>query len=211
MPKYGQYCPVSQAADILGDRWTLLIMREMVGGSTRFNELERALPRISRSLLAQRLRQLTRTGIVKTVPLPSARGNEYHLTAAGRDLEPVLLTMGHWAARWILDEPREENLDPTFLMWWIHRRVNLEAVPAGRTVVRFDVVDPGREVYWIVLTPGEVSLCMTDPGFDVDVQVTADCMALQRIYAGWTELSDALAAGKIIVDGRAQLVRRWPS
>ena len=211
MRRYGQYCPVSQAADVLGDRWTLLIMREMVAGSTRFNEIERCLPRISRSLLAQRLRQLTRDGLVETVPLASGRGNEYRLTPAGKDLEPVLFAMGDWAARWILDEPRTEDLDPTFLMWWIHRRVNLDALPTGRTVMRFDVLDPRREVYWLVLTPEEVSLCMTDPGFDVDVQITADCMALQRVYAGWGDLSDALVEGTIVADGRPGLLRRWPS
>jgi DNA-binding HxlR family transcriptional regulator len=210
MRSYGQYCPVAQAAEVLGDRWTLLILREMVAGSTRFNELERCLPRISRSLLSQRLRQLARAGLVDAVPLPSGRGSEYHLTPAGKDLEPIILSMADWAARWILDEPRDEDLDPLFLMWWMHRRVNLDRLPPGRTVMRFDLLQPKREVFWMLLSREGVSLCQTDPGFDVDVQVTADCMALQRVFGGWCDLAD-VPDGAIVADGRSALVRQWPS
>jgi DNA-binding HxlR family transcriptional regulator len=103
--RHGQYCPVSFAADVLGDRWTLLIVREMIGGATRFNEMERVLPRVSRSLLAQRLRQLERVGIIEAVPIEGGRGNTYHLTQAGKDLEPVIMVMGEWAIRWIIENP----------------------------------------------------------------------------------------------------------
>jgi DNA-binding HxlR family transcriptional regulator len=211
MPSYGQYCPVASAAEVLGDRWTLLILREMVGGSTRFNELERCLPRISRSLLSQRLRQLTRAGIVETVPLTSGRGNEYHLSPAGKELEPIILAMAGWAARWILDEPREEDVDPLFLMWWMHNRVNLDRLPSGRTVMRFDIVGGARrEVFWMLLSREGVSLCQSDPGFDVDVQVTADKVALQRVFGGWTDLAD-VSGDLITADGRPALARQWSS
>ena len=210
MTRHGQYCPVSFAADILGDRWTLLIVREMIGGATRFNEMERCLPRVSRSLLAQRLRQLEREGLVEGVPLETGRGKSYHLTPAGKDLEPVLTVMGEWAIRWIIEEPRAEELDATFLIWWMHRSVNFDAVPNGRTVVQFDIIDKKREMFWIVLEPGEASVCSTDPGIPTSVRVTADNMELHRVFAGRITLEDALRAETIVLDGPGPLVRGFP-
>lgn len=208
----GQYCPVSIAADVLGDRWTLLILREMIGGSTRFNEIERCLPRISRSLLSQRLRQLARLGIVEAVPLPSGRGHEYHLTEAGRALDPVLEAMGDWALHHLFEDPTPEQLDPTFVMWWMQRRVHHDALPEGRTVVQFDIVD-GREhqLFWLVLQPDEVSVCKADPGFEVDVWVRADSMAFHKVFAGRITLAEALDAGTVTIEGPRGLVRELPT
>src|SRR3954453_4231847 len=115
MRTYGQYCPVSLSAEVLGERWTMLILREMIGGAHRFNELERGLPGISRTLLAQRLRHLIRVGLVEAVPAAGGRGNEYYLTPAGQELQPVLVAMGEWAVRWLFGEPRPDELDLTFL------------------------------------------------------------------------------------------------
>jgi DNA-binding HxlR family transcriptional regulator len=208
--RHGQYCPVSYAADLLADRWTMLIVREMLGGATRFNEIERLLPHVSRSLLAQRLRHLTRIGIVVTVPAPGGRGNEYRLTPAGEELEPVLMAMGTWAVRWVIGEPRPEELDPTFLMWWMHRRVNFDELPPGRTVVRFDLVDPGRHSYWLVLERAEASICTSDPGVPTNLHVTADHLQFQRVFAGRTTFGDAVRAGDIAVTGPRALARRLP-
>jgi DNA-binding HxlR family transcriptional regulator len=208
--QHGQYCPVSYAAESLGDRWTVLIVREMIGGATRFNEIERMLPNVSRSLLAQRLKHLTRIGIIAATPLPAGRGHEYRLTEAGRDLWPVLESMGNWAVRWIFGEPRPEELDPTFLMWWMHRRVDTGALPAGRTVVRFDLLDERRHVYWLVLAREESSICQSDPLLGVDVQVTADLAELHRVYAGRTTFADAVRSGDITVEGPRALTRQLP-
>jgi DNA-binding HxlR family transcriptional regulator len=208
--QHGQYCPVSYAAESLGDRWTVLIVREMIGGATRFNEIERLLPNVSRSLLAQRLKHLTRIGIIAATPLPGGRGNEYHLTEAGRDLWPVLEAMGNWAVRWIFGDPRPEELDPTFLMWWMHRRVNLEALPPKRTVVRFDLLGDRRHVYWLVLEQAESSVCQSDPLFPVDVQVTADLHEFHRVFSGRTTFAEAVRGGQVSVDGPRALARDLP-
>jgi len=212
MQRPAQYCPVFFAADLLGDRWNLLIMREMMGGASRFNEIERCLPNVSRSLLIQRLRLLTRSGLIEAVPLEGGRGQRYTLTPAGKDLEPVLLAMGEWAVRWLVGEPRPEELDPTFLMFWLHRRVHFDAVPSKRTVIRFDVVAETRSIFWLVVQPDEASLCTKDPGLEVDVYVVADSMAFQRVFSGRITLDNALADGTISITGPTKLVRtfgRW--
>jgi DNA-binding HxlR family transcriptional regulator len=212
MQRHAQYCPVFFAADILGDRWNLLIMREMMGGASRFNEIERCLPSVSRSLLIQRLRLLTRHGLIDTLPLESGRGSRYSLTPAGKDLEPVLMAMGEWAVRWVVGEPRPEELDPTFLVYWLHRRIKFDEVPAKRTVIRLDVIGDARDVFWLVVQPDEASLCTKDPGLGDDIYVVADSMALQRVFAGRITLDVALADESITITGPAKLVRnfgRW--
>jgi DNA-binding HxlR family transcriptional regulator len=208
---HGQYCPVSFAADVIGDRWTLLIMRELIGGATRFNELERCLPKVSRSLLSQRLTNLARAGLVETVPARAGRGNEYRASAAGVELAPILMAMGDWAVRWIVGEPRPEELDPQFLMFWTHRTVRLDELPDGRTVVRFDIVHDKREVFWLVLQRDESSICTVDPGLPVDVGVEADSMALHRVFAGRITLQDALRERTITLRGPSQLTRALPN
>jgi DNA-binding HxlR family transcriptional regulator len=210
MTTHGQYCPVFFAANVLGDRWTLLILREFVGGASRFNELERCLPKVSRTLLSQRLNHLTRIGLIEATPLPSGRGNAYRLTEAGAELEPILMAMGNWAVRWIIGEPREEELDPNFLMWWMHRRVKFDELPAKRTVVRFDLLSKQRDVFWLVLEPDEASICTSDPGIEVDVAVVADGMAMQRVFSGRITWRDALRDNKITITGPTRLTRQLP-
>jgi DNA-binding HxlR family transcriptional regulator len=207
---HGQYCPVTFAADILGDRWTLLIMRELIGGATRFNELERGLPKVSRSLLSQRLAHLTRAGLVETFPARSGRGHEYRATEAGIELMPILLSMGEWAVRWIVGEPRPEELDPQYVMFWLERTAHTDRLPEKRTVVRFDFIDTKREVFWLVLQRGESSVCNADPGLPVDVSVEADSMAFHRVFAGRITLQDALRDGTVVLRGPRALTRALP-
>lgn len=207
----GQYCPVSFAAEVLGDRWSLLILREMLGGAERFNEIERCLPKVSRSLLSQRLRHLTQIGVIERIPIPGGRNYEYRLTDAGRDIEPVLDAMGVWAVRWLVGEPRPEELDPTFIMIWLHRSVIADRLPPGRTVVRFDVLEPGRSVYWLVLQPDESSVCMADPGFEVDVGVEVDNMTLHRVFGGRITWADAVRDGTLVLRGSRPLGRELPN
>ena len=212
MRGYGQYCPVSLGSEVLADRWTPLILRELVLGNTRFNEIERCLPGISRSLLSQRLRHLERMDVLSTIPAPSGRGSEYHLTDAGRDLEPVIQALGEWAVRWRFSEPEPEQVDPVGLTWWLHRRVDPTAMPDTRVVIEFAYEGPERRTIWLVLDRGEPSVCFKHPGFDSDLVVTTEPVALMRVFSGIERLEDAVGRGAVQIDGPPRLVRafgRW--
>jgi DNA-binding HxlR family transcriptional regulator len=206
MRSYAQYCPVAKATEVLGDRWTLLIVREMLGGASGFNQLQRGLPGISRSVLTDRMRSLERAEVIERRTGPKGRTLEYRLTPAGRDLEPVVQAIGEWGATWSFTEPRREELDPDLLIVWIARHVDRRQLPPGRTVVKFDFRSPKRR-YWMVLEPSEVSVCLQHPGFDVDVEVTADTAALYRVYLGRAELSGAIRAGQVTMSGPRTLQR----
>lgn len=209
--EYGQYCPVALGSEVVSDRWTPLILREMILGSTRFNEIERGLPGISRSLLKQRLEHLERKGVVELRPAAAGRGNEYHLTAAGRDLEPVIMALGEWSVRWLYAEPLPAEIDPITLTWWMHRRVEAAALPDERVTIEFDYpkADPRR--IWMVLDRGDPSVCFKHPGFEPDVVVTAAPVDLMRVFSGITTLNEALDAGTVDVAGVPRLTRRFGS
>jgi DNA-binding HxlR family transcriptional regulator len=162
MRGYAQYCPIAKGSEILGDRWTLLIVREMLGGASGFNELQRGLPGISRSVLADRLRSLERAEIVERRTGPKGRTLDYRLTLAGRDLEAVVQAIGEWGVTWAFTDPRPEELDPDLLIVWMARHVDREQLPPDRTVVQFDFRDPAKR-YWMVLEPSEVSVCLQHP------------------------------------------------
>lgn len=208
MVSYGQYCPVARAAEILGDRWTLLIVREMVGGVSGFNELGRCLPGISRSVLAQRMRALERAGVVERRTSGGGRTLGYRLTAAGRDLRGVLEATGNWGATWALGDPLPGELDPSLLVLWMARHVELERLPRGRTVVEFKFRAPKRRL-WLVLEREEVSVCMQHPGFDVDLIVGADSAALYDVYFGRTTPAEAVRSGAVTLEGPSRLTRAF--
>lgn len=210
MRSYGRYCPVAKAAEVLGDRWTLLIVSEFTVGAHRFNDIARGLPRISRPLLAQRLRWLEHSGVVEKQVGTATGATEYHLTAAGEALIPLITMLGEWGAHWAFPEPRPEELDPILLLWWMRGRANHEVLPGHRTVIRFDFRS-GRGTYWLLLMPGEVSVCHQDPGFEVDLSVNADLAALYEVWAGRRALRDALDAGSVRIDGPTALRRAFPS
>jgi DNA-binding HxlR family transcriptional regulator len=205
---YGQYCPVAKASEVLGDRWTLLIVREMLGGASGFNELQRGLPGISRSVLADRMRALERAEVVGRRTGPGGRTLEYRLTSAGRDLEPVVQAIGEWGATWSFTEPRTEELDPDLLIVWMARHVDRQQLPRNRTVVKFDFREPRRR-YWMVLEPSDVSVCVQHPGFDVDLEVIVDTATLYRIYLGRAELEGAVRAGRLAMSGSRTLQREF--
>ena len=207
MREYGQYCPVALASEVLADRWTPLIVRELVLGDTRFNEIERGLPGISRSLLTQRLRHLERSGVVERRPAPGGRGSEYHLTAPGKDLEPVLLAIGEWAVRWMHTDPEPEVVDPVVLTWWMHRRVATDRLPGRRVVLEFDYHGPRATRIWLVLDRGEPSVCVKPPGFDSDVVVPTDAVTMIRVFSGITSLDAEVVTGAVQIDGPPALAR----
>jgi DNA-binding HxlR family transcriptional regulator len=207
--EYGQYCPVTLGSEVLADRWTPLILREMVLGSTRFNDIERGLPGISRTLLSQRLRHLERKGVVRCVPARTGRGNEYELTPAGRDLEPVLTAIGEWATRWLYHDPVPEEVDPVGLTWWMHRRVATEQLPDRRVVVEFHYTGADPLTIWLVLDRGEPSVCVKHPGFDTDVLVTTEPVAFMRVFSGIDSLEQARRKGAVELAGPPSLVRQF--
>ena len=208
---YGQYCPVALGSEVLADRWTPLILREMVLGSTRFNDIERGLPGISRSLLVQRLRHLERKEVLERRPAAGGRGSEYHLTEAGEDLGGVIMSLGEWAVRWKLAEPELEEVDPRALTWWMHLRMDEERLPDRRVVIEFAYQVPRIQI-WIVLDRGDVSVCAQHPGFDSDLVVRTDAVSMARVFNGLTTLGQAVDEGTVELLGPPALVRgfgRW--
>jgi DNA-binding HxlR family transcriptional regulator len=207
---YGQYCPIAKSAEILGDRWTLLIVREMSFGVSRFNEMERALPGISRSVLTQRLRHLERVGLVERVAEPGPAAARYRLTRAGQDLKPVLHALGDWAAQWAFGDPDPKELDPDLLMRWISRHVATDRLPGRRVVAEFELSAGRPRRYWLVMEPHEISVCLHDPGFASDVNVAADVAALYKVYLGRLTLEEAIRAGQVTLSGAVTMVRAFP-
>ena len=212
MYKYGQYCPIAKAVEILGDRWTLLIVRDLLTGTNHFNELERGLPGISRGLLAERLRRLERMELVEKVALGNGRQRTaYHLTEAGQELQPVINSLLIWGARWAFEEPEEDELDPVLLMWWMRSRVCIDQLPNRRVVIRFDFQGARYETFWLLLSQEDVSVCLTDPGFDLDLLVTADLSAFFQIWLGRLTFDEAIQANQVEVDGIPALADALPS
>jgi len=210
MAEYDRFCPISLGSEVLADRWTPLILRELLLGNTRFNDIARGLPGISRSLLVQRLRHLERKGVIELWPSPTGRGNEYHLTAAGKDLQEVVEGLGRWAIHWLYDELDPHDVDPITLTWWMHRRIDTDELPPGRVVIEFKHTAPESKVIWMVLDRREASVCVQHPGFEPDVLVTTTTPALAEVFSGVTRWSDACSAGTIGVDGPPKLVRALP-
>lgn len=204
MQSHSQYCPIARATETIGDRWTVLIVREMLGGASGFNELQRGLPGISRSVLIDRMRALERANVVERRTGPKGRTLEYRLTAAGRDLQPVLQAIGEWGATWSLTEPRAEELDPYLLTVWMARHVDCQQLPPDRTVIEFNFRDREHR-YWMVLEPSEVSVCIQHPGFDADLEVSVDTATLYRVYLGRADLGGAIRAGQLTMSGPRDL------
>lgn len=210
MADYGDYCPVQMASEVIADRWTPLIVRELVLGNTRFNDIARAMPGISRTLLTHRLRHLEKNGVVDAWPAPTGRGHEYHLTPAGKDLERVIDSMGRWAIEWLFDSMRPHDVPPTTLMWWMRRRIDPSAFPPVRTVVEFRHTEPKQQTIWFVLDHGDVSVCYQHPGFDSDLVATATTADFADVFQGYCTWSEAIDAGRVTVAGPPRLVSAVP-
>jgi DNA-binding HxlR family transcriptional regulator len=210
MHSYGQFCPVAKAAEIFAERWTPLIMREILMGSTCFNELQRGLPRISRSVLSQRLKQLEQDGIIERRVGTDSRSIEYVPTEVGQGLYDVIMLLGEWGARWLNEDIDPEDIDPTLLMWDMHRRVMRERLPEKQVVAQFDYTGIRQQSFWLILNRQEVSVCYFDPGFDVDLVVTVDTLTMHRIWVGHQSFESALRAGQVRIDGPRPLASQLP-
>ncbi|MGK5642295.1 winged helix-turn-helix transcriptional regulator [Streptomyces sp. URMC 126] len=207
-----EYCPVTAGVEAVGDRWTLLVLRELLLGSDRFNDIHRGVPGIGRSLLSARLRRMRAHGLVTRVPDPDGRP-AYRLTPAGAALEPLVRELGDWARRWALGDPTREQLDAGWLLWRLRQFVLRERLPGRRVVVEFTLSLPGApdDHAWLVLSPGgDVSACRRHPGYDVDVWVAADLAELHRVVAGTATLAAARRSGRVRLAGEPDLAAAFP-
>jgi DNA-binding HxlR family transcriptional regulator len=212
MRGYGQFCPVAKAAEVFAERWTPLVVRELLVGSAHFNDLHRGVPLMSRTLLSLRLKQLEETGVVERKL--GVRGPEYSLTEAGREFAPLVQMLGEWGQRWYRTTYDKNELDVQLLMWDLHRAVKPEAFPPGQVSVQFDFRDQpaSKRRWWLTSDGAETDLCPTDPGFEVNLVVSTDVRTLTQVMLGDLTVKGALAAGKIELDGsRAfrQCFEKW--
>lgn len=207
MSAYGQFCPVALGAEIFAERWTPLILRELLAGGRRFRDIHRGVPRISRNLLVQRLESLRHSGIIDRQPATNGRGHEYRLTEAGRELGSVIDALGTWGYKWASKDLTDEHLDPDFLMWALRRMVRVDALPEQRVVALFHFPHYENRVFWLVLHRPNVDLCLVDPGYDVDVVLDADVEALARVCLGHLGLMQAMKSGKIQISGSSRYRR----
>ncbi len=209
MTSYGQFCPVAKAMEILDERWTILVVRELIAGSTHFNELRRGNPKMSPALLSRRLRTLERVGVV--VRHEEDGKVTYNLTRAGRELEPIVNALGSWGTRWI-GQLGDEDYDPHLLMWDMRRNIPIENWPRTRTVVAFEVGGVASDVsrWWLVVNDGEADVCDFDPGFEPAVTVAGSLRALVEVWRADTTWERALASGKLSLDGPSTSRRALP-
>jgi DNA-binding HxlR family transcriptional regulator len=208
---YRQFCPVAMAAEVLCTRWTVVLLRELVAGSSRFNDLRRGLPRMSPALLSQRLKELEAAGVIARVPLPAEPGIfDYRLTVAGRELEPLIEAFGVWGQRWVESELSLQHLDVGLLMWDMRRNLDPTPMPSRRSVIhfRYGELPSAQRHWWLLVEPqGEVDLCSVDPGFDVDLYVATDLRTMTAVWMGLDDVRRAQEAGRMLLTGDRQLAR----
>ncbi len=206
---YKQFCPVAMASEILCTRWTVILLRELVSGSTRFNDLRRGVTRMSPALLSKRLKDLELSGVLMRVAVRDEPGIfEYHLTRSGHELNAVVMAIGTWGQRWIETTLSLKNLDPSLLMWDMRRNIDPTPIPKRRCVVQFQYpeLSAARRDWWLVVEPSrDVDLCSVDPGFDVDLYVTSDLRTMTAVWMGLTSVREAVSSGKVLLTGNRQL------
>jgi DNA-binding HxlR family transcriptional regulator len=213
MMRYRLFCPLAKAAEIVAERWTPLVISELLAGSSRFNDIRRGIPLMSRTLLSQRLKELERTGIVER-RANGDRASGWHLTEAGMALRPTLDMLSEWGLNYAQDPLEEGDLDVTVLVWNIRKRVNPEAFPGGRTTVQFEFPDvaEGKKLWWLVNDRGTVDLCPFDPGFPVELYITTDIRTMISIWFGRMTWDAGIRSGKVEVIGSRRLreqLRSW--
>lgn len=207
---YGQFCPVAKAADVLCQRWTILIVRELLSGSTRFAEIQRGVPGCPPATLSKRLKELVASGVVEKVSGPSGT---YQLTDAGAELFPLVESFGRWGQRWARSTYPAEELDVEVLLWDVRRFLDPAGLGVDKAVIELAIAMPegGRRRFWVTVQPAGVDLCMVDPDRPVDVVVAAPLRELTRVWMGDTTFTESVADGTITVTGPESLARRLPT
>ena len=207
MKRYGQFCPVAKASEVLGERWTHLVIREFIAGSETFNDLRRGLPLISPSLLSARLKTLEEKGIVARES--SAEGVKYSLTEAGLELKPIIEAVGVWGHRWVRSDLGDEDLDPSLLVWDIHRTLDTTYFGSERIVllIEFTDYDAKNRRWWLVIENSDVDVCMRDPGHEIDLQLLTDLRTMTAVWMGDLSLGEALRTKALRLTGTNRLKR----
>ncbi len=207
---YGQFCPVAMAAEIVCTRWTALLLRELLCGNCRFNDLRKGLPRMSPTLLSKRLKELEVAGIVAQTKNPKSGVSEYHLTAAGEDLRPIVMSLGTWGQRWIDSNLSLRNLDPTLLMWDMRRMLDPKPLPRRRITIRFTYpeIAVNQRNWWLVVDPQEgADMCLVDPGHEIDLFITSTLRAMTAVWMGVTTVAAESEKGMITLEGDRAIAR----
>ena len=207
MKGYGQFCPIAKASEVLGERWTNLVIRELIAGSESFNDLRRGLPLISPSLLSSRLKSLERAGVVRRTT--NGKSVSYGLTESGAELKPIIMQLGVWGHRWARSDLSGDDLDPSLLMWDIHRNLDAGFFSAERTVLLFEFSDYTSKYrrWWLVIKGGDVDVCLKDPGNQIELHIMTDVKTLTGVWMGDLSLGQALRNKLIIVTGEDDLKR----
>jgi DNA-binding HxlR family transcriptional regulator len=211
MAEYGQFCPVAKASDIIGERWTVLILRELLLGTTRYNELLRGLARISPTLLSKRLKTLEEKGLIVRKRPSGQKSHEYYLTACGRELEPIIEHLAIWGMRWARGQLADSELDVEFLMVDLQRRLQTDRLPDGETVLCFTFNELETfKTWWMVVCGKEVDLCTENPGKEVDLYINSGVRDMVKVWRGDLTLRKALREKLVRTQGNTYLIRSMP-
>lgn len=211
MIAYSTYCPIAKAAEILTERWTLLLLRDLLLGARHFNDFRRSIPLMTPAILSKRLKTLQEVGIVRRVPSDKGGGWEYRLTEAGIELKPLVDAAGEWGQRWARSKLPEGELHPSTLIWDIHRFLKTENLPARRTVLHVEFTDLKRfRLWWLVVQGGEVDVCLDDPGYEVDLTIRCELLILTQVFMGDLPIAHAQASDRLELAGDSQLIKSMP-
>lgn len=205
MKGYGQFCPIAKASEVLGERWTHLIIRELAAGSESFNDLRKGVPLMSPSLLSKRLKSLERCDVIERQEL---NGHVcYKLTTAGEELIPIIFQLGTWGHRWVRSDLSKNDLDPSLLVWDIHRPLNVEFFNRERTVLKFEFIDQIARYrhWWLVINNHDVDVCLKDPGYEMDLVIASDLTTLTAVWMGDITIVKAIRENKVVVTGSSYL------
>jgi DNA-binding HxlR family transcriptional regulator len=209
---YGQFCPVAKAAEVLAVKWTPVIIRELLTGTHKFTDLKKGMPLMSPSLLSTRLLELEAAGVIRREQASTGRGSEYYLTPAGEALEPIIVTQGQWAQKWLQQNLEDRDLDPSLLMWDIHRNIDFDYIPDDRRFIvhfEFSGVPANQRRWWLLMESETADICMKDPGHEVDVYVSSSIRTMAEIWMGKLKIPKALDEGDLVLDGPRDLGKNF--
>ena len=212
MKGYGQFCPVAKAMEVIGERWTILIVRELIGGSLGFNKIRNGVTLMSPTLLSSRLKSLQRAGIIERSK--TDEGIQYSLTRAGRELEPIIMQMGVWGQRWARSDMSKGDLDPRILMWDIKRRIDTSMFPDRRTVLLFEFTNYTSKLrrWWLIINEKSADICLKDPGYEVELHLVSDLRTMSHIWMGDLSLNKAQQQNKLKITGNTAIkhsISKW--
>ncbi len=203
---YLQFCPLAKASELLCEKWTLLIIRELLMGGKRFNDFQRGMASISPTMLTKRLNELTENGLIVRKKIPGQRGYEYFLSESGKELAPIIQQIGEWGMRWTRSQLPDSELDIELLMLYLERSINPEHLPGDSTILSFNFTDQNQMAkWWIVVSNDDVDVCTVDPGKEVDIWFNTDLRTMIEIWMGYTSYKAAIREQKLQIIGPSAL------